>query len=179
MRYHTSSERGLPVCTKKRTGPSFRTPCKHSLPLAEAFLQGVSPPRQGSRDRSAGNGGDASQARVHSASRPPDTRSPHVRGGRGWGRAQRPEAPPPVGARRAGPQGAAAASAAAAAAGVEASRSMGSGRCCSVAEALLLLLPPLLLLFAFSPRGQVRAAGLLFPGKCPWPSGCTTIPGHR
>ncbi|XP_077177878.1 signal peptide, CUB and EGF-like domain-containing protein 2 isoform X3 [Paroedura picta] len=45
---------------------------------------------------------------------------------------------------------------------------MGSGRCCSVAEALLLLLllllpPPPLLLFAFSPRGQVRAAGLLFP----------------
>ncbi|XP_060117741.1 signal peptide, CUB and EGF-like domain-containing protein 2 isoform X6 [Heteronotia binoei] len=41
---------------------------------------------------------------------------------------------------------------------------MGSGRCCSVAEALLLLLLlPLLLLFALSSRGQVRAAGLLFP----------------
>ncbi|XP_015267753.1 PREDICTED: signal peptide, CUB and EGF-like domain-containing protein 2 isoform X1 [Gekko japonicus] len=44
---------------------------------------------------------------------------------------------------------------------------MGSGRCCSVAEALLLLLllllSPPLLLSAFSPRGQLRAAGLLFP----------------
>ncbi|XP_048341584.1 signal peptide, CUB and EGF-like domain-containing protein 2 isoform X3 [Sphaerodactylus townsendi] len=37
---------------------------------------------------------------------------------------------------------------------------MGTGRCCSVAEALLLLQS--LLLFTLSPRGYVRAAGLLF-----------------